>query len=98
MSYETILFYSVLTLILTFMSITYSKVIEMDHVRNTKLFRVLIVGAILTAFIAWRLAISHFTQDSTYLIHFLMAVLLLFVFPATLFSISVATITSSNVQ
>lgn len=96
MSRETILFYSVLTLILTLMGVTYSKVIEMDHVRNTKLIRLIIVGAFITAFIAWRLAISHFTQNSTYLTHFLMAILLLFVLPAALFSLSVTTITSSN--
>ena len=92
----TLLFYSVLILLLTVFALTYSKVVEMDHIRNSKQHEVTIVTAFLGGFIAWRLASHYFTQNPQYLMQFVLAALLLFVLPVTLFSVSVATITSSN--
>lgn len=74
-----------------------ANIIRTDTYANQMKFTRLTVFIYLTAFVAYLLSMFYFRVDDTYKIYMLAGILLLVCLPATLFSLSVVTITSGNI-
>jgi hypothetical protein len=72
-------------------------IIRTDTYANQKRLTRLTIFLYLTSFIAWILSTFYFRVNETYQIYMLAAILLLVCLPASLFSLSVSTITSGNI-
>ncbi len=71
-------------------------IIRTDTYANQVKFTRLTIFVYLTAFVAYLLSMFYFRVDETYKLYILAAILLLVCLPATLFSLSVVSITSGN--
>ena len=77
---------------------TYASLLPKDSAQNTKLLTIISVFSFVAAFVAYGLALYHFSYNPTYMIQFILAMLMLVVLPASLISVSVSTITISNLR
>lgn len=66
-----------------------------DH-RDEKVIRPIFILSAIAIWVAYTLAAFFFSQDSSHIILFISVVVLLVLLPATLFSMSTASIISSN--
>lgn len=77
---------------------TYASLLPKDSAQNSKLLAVITVFSIATSVIAYALALYHFSRNPNYLIQFMLAMVMLVLLPASLISVSVSTITVSNLR
>jgi hypothetical protein len=70
--------------------------IRKDTLANEKRFRTITLFVFIASAMAYLLAMYYFRADATYELYFLMAVVCLIILPATLVSVSVATIVGGN--
>lgn len=77
---------------------TYATLVPKDSAQNTKLLAIVGVFAFATSITAYALALYHFSHNPTYLIQFILAMLMLVVLPASLMSVGVTTVTISNLR
>jgi len=77
---------------------TFATLVPKDSAQNSKLLAVISVFSFATSITAYALALYHFSHNPTYLIQFILAVLMMVVLPATLISASVSTVTISNLR
>lgn len=77
---------------------TYATLVPKDSAQNTKLLAVITVFSFATAITAYALALYHFSSNPTYLIQFILGMLMLVVLPASLIAVSVSTVTISNLR
>jgi hypothetical protein len=77
---------------------TFATLLPKDSSQNTKLLATIGVFAFAASFVAYGLALYHFSNNPAYLIQFVLAMLMLVVLPATLMSVSVSTVTISNLR
>jgi hypothetical protein len=69
-----------------------------DSAQNTKLLAVVTVFSFATAITAYALALYHFSHNPSHMIQFILAVVMIILLPASLISMSVATVTVSNMR
>jgi hypothetical protein len=84
--------------LITVVLVTYASLIEKDSFQNTKLLSVLGTFSIASAVAAYALALYYFNSNPNYMIQFVLAVVMLVCLPASLFAISVSTVTISNLR
>ncbi len=72
-------------------------VIKQDTNATHKYMRIAAPAIFLVSFAALLLAVFYILQDNTYILHILLGILMLVALPATLFSVSVATIIGGNI-
>lgn len=76
----------------------FSTLLPKDSAQNTKLLAVVTVFSFATAITAYALALYHFSHNPNYMIQFILAVVMLVLLPASLISVSVSTVTVSNMR
>ena len=76
----------------------YSTLIPKDNAQNTKILTTISVFSFAAAIAAYGLALWHFGSNPQYMIQFLLAVVMLVSLPASLISVSVSTVTISNLR
>ena len=69
-----------------------------DTANNSKLLTIIIAFSAVSSLFAYGLALFYFSRNPTYLIHFVLAVVMLVMLPGTLISTSVAAVTISNLR
>lgn len=77
---------------------TFATLVPKDSAQNSKLLAIITVFSIASSLVAYGLSLYHFSRNPQYLIQFILAVLMLIVLPASLISVSVSTITISNLR
>lgn len=77
---------------------TFATLVPKDSSQNTKLLAVVSVFSFATSITAYALALYHFSSNPAYLIQFLLAIVMLVILPAALISVSVSTVTVSNLR
>lgn len=77
---------------------TFATLLPKDSAQNTKLLATIGVFAFAVSFVGYGLALFHFSSNPAYLIQFVLAMLMLVVLPATLMTVSVSTVTISNLR
>jgi len=78
--------------------VTFWTLIPKDSAQNAKLLGIIGVFSFAAAITAYGLAMFHFSQNPSGLIHFLLAVTMLVLLPAALLSTSVSAVTISNLR
>ena len=77
---------------------TLASIGKKDSSENTTLLTVIAVFAVASSVAAYAIALWHFIHNPQYMIHFILAVLMLIVLPASLVCASVSAITISNLR
>ncbi len=77
---------------------TFATLVPKDSAQNSKLLAIISVFSIATAVVAYGLALYHFSNNPTYMMHFMMAMIMLIALPASLIATSVSAITVSNLR
>jgi hypothetical protein len=77
---------------------TFATLVPKDSAQNTKLLAVISVFSFATSITAYALALYHFSRNPNYLIQFLLGTVMLIILPCALISVSVSTITISNLR
>jgi membrane protein insertase Oxa1/YidC/SpoIIIJ len=77
---------------------TFATLAQKDSANNTKLLSMIIGFAVTASMFAYGLALYYFSTNPDYLIQFLLATTMLVLLPGTLISVSVATVTVSNLR
>lgn len=77
---------------------TFASLVPKDSAQNSKLLAIISVFSIATAIVAYGLALYHFSNNPTYMMHFMLAMIMLIALPASIMSASVSAITISNLR
>lgn len=77
---------------------TFASLSQKDTANNTKLLTIIIAFASAASVFAYGLALYYFSRNPDYLIHFLLALVMLIMLPGTLIGISVTTVSMSNMR
>jgi len=76
----------------------YSSLIPKDNAQNTKMLTTITVFSFAAAIAAYGLALWHFSSNPQYMINFILAVVMLILLPSALISVSISTVTISNLR
>jgi hypothetical protein len=76
----------------------YSSLIPKDSAQNTKMLTTISVFSFAAAIAAYGLALWHFGTNPQYMIQFLLAITMLVLLPSALISVSISTVTISNLR
>lgn len=76
----------------------YSSLIPKDSAQNTKMLTTITVFSFAAAIAAYGLALWHFSANPQYMIQFILAVVMLILLPSALISVSISTVTISNLR
>lgn len=76
----------------------YSALLPKDSAQNTKILTTITVFSFAASIAAYGLALWHFSSNPQYMIQFLLAVVMLILLPSALISVSVSTVTISNLR
>ena len=76
----------------------YSSLIPKDSAQNTKMLTTISVFSFAAAIAAYGLALWHFSTNPQYMIQFLLAITMLVLLPSALISVSISTVTISNLR
>lgn len=100
MSYSTPVLISLAGCVVLFAVVvaTFATLIPKDSAQNSKLLGVIFIFSIVASLAAYALAMYHFASNPTYLIHFILAIVMLVLLPAALISTSISTIAVSNLR
>jgi hypothetical protein len=79
-------------------AILYALLLPKDSAQNTKILTTITVFSYAASVTAYVLALWHFTSNKEYMGHFTLAMLMLVVLPASLASVSISTVTVSNLR
>ena len=77
---------------------TYASLLPKDNAQNTKLLTIISVFSFVASFVAYGLALYHFSYNPTYMIQFILAMVMLVLLPASLISAGISTVTISNLR
>jgi len=86
------------TLLFSIVLATFSSLSHKDTANNSKLLTIIIAFSIVCSLFAYGLSLFYFSRNPDYLIHFILAVVMLVMLPGTLISTSVAAVTISNLR
>lgn len=78
--------------------VLYSVLLPKDNSQNTKILTTMSIFSFMASVTAYALALWHFSSNPTYMIQFILAMMMLVVLPATLISVSVSTVAISNLR
>ncbi len=76
----------------------YSALIPKDSAQNTKMLTTITVFSFASAIAAYGLALWHFSSNPQYMMQFMLAVMMLILLPSALISVSISTVTISNLR
>jgi hypothetical protein len=76
----------------------YSSLIPKDSAQNTKMLTTIAVFSFAAAIAAYGLALWHFSTNPQYMMQFMLAVMMLVLLPSALISVSISTVTISNLR
>lgn len=76
----------------------YSALIPKDSAQNTKMLTTITVFSFAAAIAAYGLALWHFSSNPQYMIQFILAITMLVLLPSALISVSISTVTISNLR
>lgn len=76
----------------------YSSLIPKDSAQNTKMLTTITVFSFAAAIAAYGLALWHFSSNPQHMIQFLLGITMLVLLPASLISVSISTVTISNLR
>lgn len=89
---------AICTVLFTTVVATFATLVPKDSAQNTKLLIVIGVFSFVTSLASYMIALYHFSHNPSHLIQFLLAIVMLVILPASLMSVSVSTITVSNLR
>ena len=89
---------SVCVVLFTVVVSVFATLVPKDSAQNSKLLAVISVFSFAASITAYALALYHFSHNPQYLIHFMLAIVLMVILPAALISTSVSAITISNLR
>ena len=78
--------------------VLYSLLLPKDNAQNTKILTTVSVFSFAASVTAYALALWHFSSNPQYMIQFILGLVMLVILPATLISVSVSTVTISNLR
>jgi hypothetical protein len=78
--------------------VLYAVLLPKDNSQNTKILTAMSIFSFMASATAYALALWHFSSNPTYMIQFILAMMMLVVLPATLISVSVSTVAISNLR
>ena len=76
----------------------YSSLIPKDSAQNTKMLTTITVFSFAAAIAAYGLALWHLSSNPQYMMQFMLAVMMLVLLPSALISVSISTVTISNLR
>lgn len=85
-------------IVFTVVVATFATLVPKDDAQNSKLLAVISVFSFVSAITGYAIALYHFGNNPQYLIHFMLAMVMLVLLPASLISVSISTITISNLR
>lgn len=77
---------------------TYATIVPKDSAQNTKLLAIVGTFSVAASITAYGLALYHFSHNPNYMIQFILSVVMLVLLPAALMSVSISTVTISNLR
>jgi hypothetical protein len=89
---------AVCAVLFTVVVATFATLAPKDSSQNTKLLTIVGAFSFASSFVAYALALYHFSHNPTYMIQFILAIVMLVILPACLMSAGVSTITISNLR
>jgi hypothetical protein len=96
MDLKTILFYSIVIVFITLAGTTIGKITRRETVQKEKELTQTVLLSFFASAMLFFIASKYFKQDPTYFPYFILALVMLIILPATLYSLGVATIAMSN--
>ena len=96
MELKTILFYSIVVVFVTLAGTTIRKITRRETVQKEKELTHTVLLSFFASTMLFFIASKYFKQDTTYFLHFILAIVMLIILPATLYSAGVAAIAMSN--
>lgn len=79
-------------------AILYAMLLPKDSAQNTKILTTVSVFSFAASVTAYALALWHLSSNPEQLIHFILGFMMLVLLPASLISVSISTITVSNLR
>lgn len=76
----------------------YTILIPKDSAQNTKILTTISVFSFAASVTAYILALWHFSSNPAYMIQFILGFVMLILLPASLISVSISTVTISNLR
>jgi len=89
---------SISVVLFTVVVATFASLVPKDSAQNSKLLGIICSFSFIASIFAYGAALYHFSHNPQYLIHFILAIVLLVILPAALISTSVSAITISNLR
>jgi hypothetical protein len=77
---------------------TFSSLSQKDTANNTKLLSIIISFSVAVSIFAYGLALYYFSKNPDFLIQFLLATVMLILLPGMLVSVSISSVTISNLR
>jgi len=78
--------------------VMFATLVPKDSSQNTKLLTIVSVFSFAVSIVAYALALYNFSTNPTYLIQFMLGLMMLVILPAALISVSISTIAVSNLR
>jgi len=78
--------------------ITFRTLLPKDSAENTKLLAIIVAFSFVASFVAYALALYTFSSNPSYMIQFILGVVMIVLLPAAIISTSVSTIVISNLR
>ena len=89
---------SICVTLVIIVAVLYSLLLPKDNAQNTKILTTVSVFSFAASVTAYALALWHFSSNPQYMIQFILGLVMLVILPATLISVSVSTVTISNLR
>jgi hypothetical protein len=89
---------AICTMLFTVVVATYATLVPKDSSQNTKLITIVSAFSFAASFVAYALALYHFSRNPTYMVQFILTIVMLVLLPACLIATGVSTITISNLR
>ncbi len=89
---------SICVTLVIIVAVLYSLLLPKDNAQNTKILTTVSVFSFAASVTAYALALWHFSSNPQYMIQFILGLVMLVILPAALVSVSVSTVTISNLR
>jgi len=89
---------AICVVLFTVIAATFGSLSQKDTANNTKLLSIIIAFSVAVSIFAYGLALYYFSKNPDFLIQFLLATVMLILLPGMLVSVSISSVTVSNLR
>lgn len=89
---------AICVVLFTVIAATFGSLSQKDTANNTKLLSIIIAFSVAASIFAYGLALYYFSKNPDFLIQFLLATVMLILLPGMLVSVSISSVTVSNLR